>query len=277
MSPEPQPPPSSSETPAERAGTRRLRVYRYKRGGEERFDEFDVPFGPHTTVLDALRWIQLHRDRSLTLRHSCLHASCGTCGMQVDGREELACVCSVQDRGPEITIEPLANLPILADLVVEMDGFFARFPHEHPIIRASQPPSNGHNGEVHLEGEHEVTLYHHPLHDHHRAAPPGVDFVRLEDCIECGLCLSACPVASTSHDYVGPAALAAAERLLEEPRGVRCEDVLAWAGRPDGVWRCHVGLECTRACPTDAIPAQRIMALRRELTFGHNHPKEGRR
>ena len=70
--------------------------------------------------------------------------------------------------------------------------------------------------------------------------------MRLEDCIECGLCLSACPVASTSHEYVGPAALAAAERLLEEPRGVRREDVLAWAGRPEGVWRCHVGFECTR-------------------------------
>jgi succinate dehydrogenase / fumarate reductase, iron-sulfur subunit len=228
-------------------------------------------------VLDALRWIQLRRDRSLTLRHSCLHASCGTCGMQVDGREELACVCPVQDHGHEITVEPLANLPILSDLVVEMDGFFARFPHEHPIFRASQSPSNVHNGEVHLEGDHEVTHHHHPRHHDPRAAPPGVDFVRLEDCIQCGLCLSACPVASTSHDYVGPAALVAAERLVEEPRGVRREDVLAWATRPQGVWRCHVGLECTRACPADAAPAERIMALRRELTFGHNDHKEGRR
>ena len=101
--------------------------------------------------------------------------------------------------------------------------------------------------------------------------------MRLEDCIECGLCLSACPVAATSHDYVGPAALAAAERLLEEPRGVEREDVLAWAGRPEGVWRCHVGLECTRACPAEAIPAERIMALRRELMFGNHDEKEGKR
>ena len=101
--------------------------------------------------------------------------------------------------------------------------------------------------------------------------------MRLEDCIECGLCLSACPVAATSHDYVGPAALAAAERLLEEPRGVKREDVLAWASRPEGVWRCHVGFECTRACPTDAIPAERIMALRRELMFGGPDDEEGKR
>src|ERR1700760_5056209 len=101
--------------------TRHFRVYRYKRDGSpERFDEFDVPVDAHTTVLDALRWIQLHRDPSLTVRHSCLHASCGTCGVQVDGREELACVCSLQEHGAEITVEPLANLPVLADLVVEM-------------------------------------------------------------------------------------------------------------------------------------------------------------
>ena len=214
-------------------------------------------------------WIQLHRDPSLTLRHSCLHASCGTCGMQVDGREELACVCSVHDHGAEITVEPLANLPILTDLVVEMTGFFARFPHEHPIIRSSEPsvegdePPVGHHGDVTLRPSPSTFPF-----TTYRAAPPGPDFMRLEDCIECGLCLSACPVASTSHEYVGPAALGAAERLLEEPRGVEREDVLAWASRPEGVWRCHVGFECTRACPTDAIPAERIMALRRELIFG---------
>ena len=232
-------------------------------------------------MLDALRWIQLHRDPSLSLRHSCLHASCGTCGMQVDGREELACVCSVQDHGAQVTVEPLANLPILTDLVVDMTGFFDRFPHAHPIIRESEPPADkngrpdGHHAEVTLATE--LTLDHHPLHHLHRAAPPGSDFMRLEDCIECGLCLSACPVASTSHEYVGPAALAAAERLLEEPRGVRRDDVLAWASRPEGVWRCHVGLECTQACPTDAIPAERIMALRRALMFGDNGDDPGKR
>jgi succinate dehydrogenase / fumarate reductase iron-sulfur subunit len=211
--------------------TRTLRVYRFKRGdGAEHFDEFEVPVGPHPTILDALRWIQLHRDPSLALRHSCLHASCGTCGVQVDGREQLACVCAVRDHGERITVEPLANLPILTDLVVDMDEFFARFP-EHPIIRASE-----------TEG-----------------------YVRLEDCIECGLCLSACPVAATSRQYVGPAALVAAPRLLEAPRGADREDVLAWADRPEAAWGCHVGLECTRACPAEALPVDRIMALRKEL------------
>ena len=245
---------STLDTSTDQTETRRLCVYRYKRGaGGEHFDEFEVPVGPHTTVLDALCWIQHHRDPTLAVGHSCMHASCGTCGVQVDGREELACVCAIHDHGEEITVEPLANLPILTDLVVDMRAFYARFPGELPIIRAS-----------HLVSD---------------AQPPDglAEFVRLEDCIECGLCLSACPVAATSHEYIGPAALSAAQRLLEEPRGVAREDVLAWAARPEGVWRCHVAMECSRACPTQAIPAERIMALRRELTFDGHERKEQRR
>lgn len=242
------------QTQDEETVTRRLRVYRYKRGdGHEHFDEFDVPVGLHTTVLDALLWIQVHCDPSLAMRHSCLHASCGTCGVKIDGREELACVCALADHGEEITVEPLDNLPVMTDLVVDMDSFFERFPEEHPIIRVS---------ETLPEAE----------------APEGHDaYMRLEDCIECGLCLSACPIAATACDYLGPAALAAAERLLEEPRGTKRDDVLGWAARPEGVWRCHVAMECTRACPADALPADRIMALRRAMTFDghHNERPEG--
>jgi succinate dehydrogenase / fumarate reductase iron-sulfur subunit len=220
-------------------------VYRYRRGdGDEHFDEFDVPVEPHTTLLEALRWIQRHRDPTLSLRHSCMHASCGTCGVCVDGHEELACVCELADHGEEIQVEPLANLPVLTDLVVDMSPFYERFPDEHPVIRVS---------EVLPEAE----------------PPEGHEaYVRLEDCIECGLCLSACPIASTDCEYVGPAALSAAERLLEEPRGADRDDVLSWANLPEGAWRCHLGLECTRVCPAQAIPAERIMALRHELTFG---------
>ncbi len=238
----------STESRSVEMATKRIRVYRYGQAdGQEHFDEFDVPVGPHTTVLDALRWIQLHRDPSLTLRHSCLHASCGTCGVKVDGREELGCVCALADHGDEVTVEPLDNLPILGDLVVDMDPFYERFPDEHPSIRVS---------ETFPEAE---------VPDGHEA------YVRLEDCIECGLCLSACPVAATACDYAGPAALSSAERLLEEPRGADPEDVLAWAAREDGAWRCHVAMECTRVCPAQAIPAERIMALRRQLTFGRHH------
>jgi succinate dehydrogenase / fumarate reductase iron-sulfur subunit len=245
MSAQPQTSPDpggSTGTVATASEPRRLRVFRFKRGDERpHYETFDVPTIPRTTVLEALRWIQNHRDRTLALRHSCLHASCGTCGIRVNGREALACVTRVRDLGHQITVEPIANLPVLTDLVVDMREFVTRFPEPHPLVRESEFVSE--------------------------AEPPeGIDaYHRYEDCIECGLCLSACPVVVTAERYVGPAALAWTERVVEEPRGADVANLLAWADDPDGVWRCHAIFECTAACPSNVNPAARIMSLRGTL------------
>jgi succinate dehydrogenase / fumarate reductase iron-sulfur subunit len=227
------------------AGMRTFRVFRFKRDGTPgRTEDFDVPVTAGATVLEVLRWIRTHRDPSLGFRHSCFHASCGTCGMRVNGREALACVTAVAALGSgPVVVEPLANLPVLEDLVVDMAPFFERFPDSHPLDRSSEFVPN--------------------------AEPPsGVPtFSRFEDCIECGLCLSACPVAATDDTYVGPAALAYAQRLLEEDRGADRAAILAWADDDHAAWRCHAAFECTEACPSNVRPAQRIMALRRELTL----------
>ena len=230
---------------AETQTTRRFKVFRYKRGDDEpRYEEFDVPVSEGTSVLDALRWIQLQQDPTLALRHSCFHASCGTCGVQVNGREVLMCVTAVHDLGREITVEPMANIPVLTDLVVDMDEFYARFPEQHPYLRESEFNDGA-------------------------ATPDGIAaYIRYEDCIECGLCLSACPVAATSDDYVGPAALAAAQRLLEEPRGTDETRLLDWADERHTAWGCHAAFECTEACPSNVNPAGRIMALRGVLASG---------
>jgi succinate dehydrogenase / fumarate reductase, iron-sulfur subunit len=237
---------SASASAEAEAAARVLRVFRFKRGGDgPRIEEHDVPTTDQTTVLEALRWIRVHRDPTFGIRHSCYHASCGTCGMLVNGREALACVTRLSSLGDgPVTIEPIANLPVLEDLVVDMDQFFDRFPGAHPIVRTSEANAGA-------------------------ATPEGVEaYERFEDCIECGLCLSACPVAATDDSYVGPAALAYAQRLLEEARGADREAILTWADDDRAVWRCHAAFECTEACPSDVRPAQRIMALRRELTRG---------
>ena len=218
------------------AATRRFRVHRFRReDGPSHVEEFDVPAGEASTVLEGLRWIEVHADRSLVIRHSCFHASCGTCGVRVNGREGLACVTPVTT--DTVTVEPLANIPVLADVVVDMRPFVERFPPQHPLLRLSERPDGGvQNPE------------------------------RFEDCIECGLCLSACPIAATDDRYVGPAALAWAQRVLEEPRGEDVDAVLEWADDEHGAWQCHAAFECTEACPSEVFPAQRIMKLRRELT-----------
>ena len=218
--------------------TRRFRVHRYRREeGPSHVDEFEVPEAAAPTVLEGLRWIEVHADPSIVIRHSCFHASCGTCGMRVNGRESLACVTPVTSE--TVTVEPLANIPVLADVVVDMRSFVERFPPQHPLLRASETPGAA-------------------------EAPEAAE--RFEDCIECGLCLSACPIAATDDRYVGPAALAWAQRVLEEPRGEDVDAVLAWADDEHGAWQCHAAFQCTEACPSDVFPAERIMKLRRELT-----------
>jgi succinate dehydrogenase / fumarate reductase, iron-sulfur subunit len=225
--------------------TRRFRISRLRHGtARPRVDEFDVAAGPEATLLDALREIRSHHDRSLTLRYSCCHASCGTCGMRANGREVLACVTSLASLGAgPILVEPLANVRVEHDLVVDMrDLYDSLEPAGRPLIRQDERLAGQGTGE------------------------PVLPFARYEDCIECGLCVSACPIAGSDPAYLGPAALASAWRTVAEPRGADPSDVLAWVDDEQGCWRCHASFECTEACPSGADPAAAVMALRRELT-----------
>jgi succinate dehydrogenase / fumarate reductase, iron-sulfur subunit len=98
-----------------------LRVFRYRPADEApQYEEFRLPAGPRTTVLDALLAVRRHHDPDLTLRHSCLHGSCGTCGLRVNGREVLACVTRLDGLADPLTVEPLAGAPLAGDLVVDM-------------------------------------------------------------------------------------------------------------------------------------------------------------
>jgi succinate dehydrogenase / fumarate reductase, iron-sulfur subunit len=221
-----------------------FRVFRYKQGdGDPRYDTFTVPCDEKTTVLVALQAIRRDDDPTLALRHSCHHASCGTCAMIINGREELSCVVRVLELGTDtVTVEPLRNLPVLTDLVVDMVPFYAVLNEaDRPYIRQSEfMPQAG--------------------------VPDGIaGYTRFENCIECGACVSACPIMGSDPNYYGPAALAAAYRVVQEPRGRDPQAALDWVNTRHGCWRCHVAWECTEACPSDVEPAEKIMALRGEL------------
>jgi len=188
--------------------------------------------------------IRRSQDPSLVVRHSCMHASCGTCGVRVNGRESLACDTRVADlpAGRPIKVEPLAGQRPVADLATDMVDFYARFD------AAGMPQVRGAG----------VPLDLGPLESIQ-------SFSRFEDCIECGLCLSACPEARIGHDFIGPAALAAAARVVAEPRGAELGPVLALAAEPDSVWRCHSAMECTAVCPSGVDPARALLELRRRV------------
>lgn len=222
-----------------------LKVLRYKQGqAAPSFQTFNVTVNDDTTVLVALQDIRRDQDPTLTLRHSCHHASCGTCGMRINGQDHLACVVKVLELGTStVVVEPLENLPIVSDLVVDMRAFYHRYTiPEMPYLRQSE---------------------FNPGTD----LPEGIAlWIRYENCLECGCCVSACPVAGSDPEYLGPAAMAAAWRVVEEPRDSDARFALDWADNEHGCWRCHAAFECSEACPSDVFPGEAIMALRGELT-----------
>jgi succinate dehydrogenase / fumarate reductase, iron-sulfur subunit len=235
----------------------RMAVSRFKQGDESPHrQEYAVEVGEETTVLDALTAIRRDQDQTLILRHSCFHASCGTCGMRVNDREVLACVTKVADLGTDtVKVDPLANQRLVADLVTDMVDFYDRFRVAgRPLVRSSDALPEAHE-------------------------PPGVaGYNRFENCIECGLCVSACPIVASDPRYLGPAALAAVERIGEEPRGGDAWSVLRLADDSQAAWRCHLAWECSEVCPSNVDPSGAIMSLRRRLAadrlksvFGRGH------
>ena len=222
-----------------------FKILRYKQGQDSpSFQTFTTSVDEDTTVLVALQDIRRDQDPSLALRHSCHHASCGTCGMKINGREELACVVKVLELGTSsVLVEPLDNLPLLSDLVVDMVGFYEKYTKfGMPYLRQSEFMAGA-------------------------ELPEGIDqFQRYENCLECGLCVSACPITGSDSDYLGPAAMAAAWRVAAEPRSSDPDFALNWVDNQHGCWRCHVAYECTEVCPSDVDPGGSIMALRKSLT-----------
>lgn len=223
----------------------RFEVLRYKSGQESlTYQFFSTAVDEDTTVLAALQDIRRDQDPSLTLRHSCHHASCGTCGMKINGQEQLSCVIKVLDLGtPNVLVEPLDNLPLISDLVVDMSDFYRVYSvPEMPYLRLSELVKD-------------------------TRLPKGIaQCQRFENCLECGLCVSACPITGSDPDYLGPAALAAAWRVVQEPRDADAKFALEWLDNEHGCWRCHVAYECTEVCPSDVDPGGSIMALRKTIS-----------
>ncbi len=198
------------------------------------WQDFKVSVPAEAYLLDALEAAQ-EIDPSLLFRHACHHASCGSCGVRLNGRETLACITplrQVSGSNHLVQLEPLRNFPILGDLLVDFGLFMDRLRQvDLPPVRAAE---NGASGST-----------------------------RLENCIECGLCVSACPVAGSDALYAGPAALAAAGRLAAEPRGRDLRSVLDFVEGEHGLWRCHAAFECSEVCPAGVDPAGEIMNLRK--------------
>ena len=223
----------------------KFRIRRYKPGviDPSRFETFEVAAGQarSASILDCLEQIRLNQDPTFMYRHSCHHGSCGTCACQINGTPRLACTTKLsQLSAATAIIEPLEGFDCIADLVVNMDDFFkdidCSWSYLQPDRSAETPPS--------LSGMRAWT--------------------RLENCIECGCCVSACPVLHKNSDFMGPAALAAVNRQYRKFPHQK-KRLLAIAGGRRGVKGCQRALACSKVCPTRVYPARHIEELRRRL------------
>lgn len=215
-----------------------------------RTQEYHLDIGRGTTVLDALIRIKNECDGSLTVRYSCRSAICGSCAMDINGSEKLACRTSVRkewERHGRVTVAPLRNLPVIKDLVVDMSSFWDKILDVTPWLSTAAQQSI----------PAKLSPYTLP--------PKSYEFHNVDACIMCGACVAACTVHEVSKGFLGPAALAKANRFVADPRepvGAK-RHRLAVLEQDHGIWDCTRCNFCVEVCPKDVQPMEAIIRLRR--------------
>ncbi len=214
--------------------------YRPEREREPTFQNYDVPFRKDWVVLDALNYVKDKLDGSLSYRWSCRMGVCGSCGMMVDGEPKLTCATFLSDYMPgPLRVEPLRYFPVVRDLVVEMTDFMVKLKSVKPwIVRKQEKPLS--------EGEYLQT-------------PEQLDtYKQFSMCINCMLCYAACPVYGLDPQFIGPAAIALAQRYNKDSRDQGSEERLDILSQHEGLWACTFVGECTKVCPKHVDPAGAI-------------------
>jgi succinate dehydrogenase iron-sulfur subunit len=219
-----------------------LEVRRYRPGIDEKpaWQTYEVPFRRDWTVLDALNHVKDRMDGSLSFRWSCRMGVCGSCGMTVDGEPSLTCADYLEKHLPgPVRVEPLRGFPVIRDLVVDVSGFLEKLREVMPwIVREKERPVS--------EGEHLQT-------------PEQLSMYKQESmCINCMLCYAACPIVPLEPDFLGPAAIALAQRYNQDSRDEGSRERREAISRKDGIWSCTFVSECTTVCPKNVDPAGAI-------------------
>jgi succinate dehydrogenase iron-sulfur subunit len=233
------------------ADTITLEVARYRpdRESEPTVEEFEVPLRKDWAVLDGLNHVKDNLDGSLSYRWSCRMGICGSCGMTVNGEPRLTCATFLVDYAPgPVRVEPLANFPVIRDLVVDIGDFMHKLPQVSPwIVRGDDKPLD--------EGEYLQT-------------PEQLeDYSQFSMCINCMLCYSACPVYGQDPEFIGPAAIALAHRYDMDSRDQGRDERRAVLGQDVGVWACTFVGECSEVCPKNVDPAAAIQRSKLDLAM----------
>jgi succinate dehydrogenase / fumarate reductase iron-sulfur subunit len=235
--------------PAGAKNVRNFRIYRWDpdSGENPRLDTYQIDLdacGP--MVLDALIKIKNEVDSTLTFRRSCREGICGSCAMNIDGLNTLACLKPIEDIKGDVRIYPLPHMPVVKDLVPDLGQVYAQYRLIEPWLKADSPPPPD---SERLQSKQE------------RARLDG-----LWECILCFCCSTACPSYWWNGDrYLGPAILLQAYRWIADSRDEATGERLDQLDDPFRLYRCHTIMNCTRTCPKGLNPAQAIGEIKKLL------------
>jgi succinate dehydrogenase / fumarate reductase iron-sulfur subunit len=191
-------------------------------------------------VLDLLHTIKWEQDGTLTFRRSCAHGVCGSDAMLINGRNRLACKIRVDQLGRRISVAPLPGLPVVKDLVVDMEGFFAKYRSVKPYLVNEAPL---------------------PARERLQSPEARARYDDTTKCILCAACTTSCPSFWAQKSYVGPAAIVNAHRFVFDSRDEAAQERLEILADKDGVWRCRTVFNCTDACPRGINITQAILEV----------------
>jgi len=230
--------------------TLRMRRYDPESGGAPYWDEHTIELEPHRSVLEGILQAKAKNDGSIGIRCSCRAAICGSCGVRINGEPGLACHTHLDHARASakgdgvIEIEPMGNMPVIKDLIVDMDAVhWKKIQRVTPWLLAKQPVP-----------EREYVVDKEAM----------VDVTQTMACIQCGACVSDCLAMEVDPGFVGPAALAKAYRFVGDPRdSEQRERLVDLAQDPQGLYDCTHCFKCVEACPKDVNPMGQIMRLRR--------------
>lgn len=213
---------------------------------------YDVEVEGTDRVLDAIHQVKWYQDGTLNIRRSCAHGVCGSDAVRINGQNRLACKVLFQDiakEGDTITIEPILGLPLIKDLIVDMEPFFAHYKSVMPFFVNDDPdPADG-----------------------RERLQSIVDRERYDQgtkCILCAACTTSCPSFWSNDEYVGPAAVVQAHRFIFDSRDHAAEERLKVLNEQMGVWRCRTAFNCTNACPREIPITQLIGEVKQAIATG---------
>ena len=229
---------------------RKFKIYRYDPGKNEnpRYDTFDIDMddcGP--MVLDALLKIKNETDSTLTLRRSCREGICGSCAMNINGKNTLACTCAIEDvqKGGKVSVNPLPHMKVVKDLVSDLTHFYAQHASIKPWLQTETPD---------------------PERERLQSKEDRAKLDGLYECILCACCSTSCPSYWWNSDkYLGPSILLQANRWLQDSRDEATAERLDFLEDAFKVYRCHTIMNCSNTCPKGLNPAKSIAQIKLKL------------